>query len=266
MNLDGSPSGLRNQLEASLNSLNIETIDLYYLHTPDPKVPVADSIGEMAKFVQEGKVRYLGISNMSLDQILTAHSIHPIIASQDQYSLFYRQCEGDGRLALLRELGIALVAYSPLGNGILGGAKPGLEANDFRTNLPRFQGEQLDRNIALSERFQSLDREDKVMTKLWIETIDSPIGQISIVIDEDRLCALDFADYQPRMMKLLAQRYESVELVPHSNPFRVNRSIASLSSWRFNQLIRSPDRYSSPNSHLHRVIILYGSTFKRSHL
>jgi aryl-alcohol dehydrogenase-like predicted oxidoreductase len=158
MQLDGSPQELRTQLEASLNSLNIETIDLYYLHAPDPKVPVADSIGEMAKFVQEGKVRYLGISNMSLDQIRTAHTIHPIAASQDQYSLFYRQCEGDGRLALLRELGIALVAYSPLGNGILGGAKPGLEANDFRTNLPRFQGEQLDRNLALSERFQSLAR------------------------------------------------------------------------------------------------------------
>jgi aryl-alcohol dehydrogenase-like predicted oxidoreductase len=152
---DGNPATLRTHLETSLQRLNTDYIDLYYLHTPDPKTPVSESIGAMAQFVKEGKVRYLGISNFSLEQIREAQSIHPIHASQDQYSLFFRQPEDEGRVKLLKDLEISLVAYSPLGQGILGGAvKP--EQGDFRANTARFQGKHLEHAQKLGEQFRAI--------------------------------------------------------------------------------------------------------------
>lgn len=163
VNLDGSPAGLRANLEASLKDLGTDYIDLYYLHTPDPKVPVEESIGGMAEFVREGKVRYLGVSNFSLEQIRKAHAVHPIQASQDQYSLFYRQPEEEGRVRLLKELGIALVAYSPLGQGMLGGGVKGsFQRGDFRAYSPRFQGDNLERIQQLAGQFQAIAEEAKV--------------------------------------------------------------------------------------------------------
>lgn len=163
VNLDGSPAGLRANLEDSLRALGTDYVDVYYLHTPDPRVPVEESIGAMAQFVQEGKVRYLGVSNFSLEQVRKAHAVHPIQASQDQYSLFYRQPEEEGRVRLLKELGIALVAYSPLGQGMLGGGVKGsFQPGDFRAYSPRFQGDNLERIQQLAGQFQAIAKEAKV--------------------------------------------------------------------------------------------------------
>lgn len=162
LKVDGSPAGLRADLEASLRALDTDHVDLYYLHTPDPVVPVEESIAAMADFVTEGKVRYLGVSNFDLDQLRRAQAIHPITASQDQYSLFYRVPEQQGRVELLHELGIALVAYSPLGNGVLAGARPGAEAGDMRSWMPRFQGAEGDRLAGLSARFGAVAEREHV--------------------------------------------------------------------------------------------------------
>ena len=156
--VDGRPATLRQHLETSLERLGTDYIDVYYLHAPDPNVPVAESIAAMSEFVREGKVRYLGISNFSLEQIQAAQAVHPISASQDQYSLFFRRPEEDGRRQLLQDLGIALVAYSPLGQGILGAAiKP--EQGDFRANTARFQGDHLEHAQRLGAQFRAIASE-----------------------------------------------------------------------------------------------------------
>ena len=175
LRVDGSPAGLRADLEASLRALDTDHVDLYYLHTPDPQVPVEESIAAMAGFVAEGKVRHLGVSNCDLDQLRRAHATHPITASQDQYSLFYRLPEQEGRVDLLRELGIGLVAYSPLGNGVLAGARPGAEAGDMRGWMQRFQGTEGDRLAGLSARFRAVaEREDvppAALALAWLLTV-----------------------------------------------------------------------------------------------
>jgi aryl-alcohol dehydrogenase-like predicted oxidoreductase len=157
--LDGRPESLRKQLELSLQRLGTDYVDLFYLHVPDPKVPVAESVGAMAGFVQEGKVRYLGISNFNLEQIRAANATHQIHASQDQYSLFFRGPEDEGRVQLLRDLGIALVAYSPLGQGVLGGAAIQAGPDDYRTTTPRFQGDQLEHAQRLGGQFRAIAQE-----------------------------------------------------------------------------------------------------------
>jgi aryl-alcohol dehydrogenase-like predicted oxidoreductase len=154
--LDGSPENLRKQLELSLQRLETDYVDVFYLHVPDPKVPVSESIGAMAGFVQEGKVRYLGISNFNLEQIRMAHATHQIHASQDQYSLFFRGPEDEGRTQLLQDLGIAMVAYSPLGQGVLGGASIQTSPDDYRTTTARFQGDQLEHAQRLGEQFRAI--------------------------------------------------------------------------------------------------------------
>jgi aryl-alcohol dehydrogenase-like predicted oxidoreductase len=162
LKVDGSPDALRADLEASLRALGTDHVDLYYLHTPDPRVPIEASVAAMADFVAEGKVRRLGVSNADLDQLRRAHATHPISASQDQYSLFYRLPEQEGRVELLRELGIALVAYSPLGNGMLAGARPGTEAGDMRSWMRRFQGAEADRVAGLGATFRGIAEREQV--------------------------------------------------------------------------------------------------------
>ncbi len=152
--VDGSPSALRRNVEASLVALQTDYIDLYYLHSPDFKVPVDESYGAMVEFVNEGKVRHLGVSNFTTEQIKTVHSIHPVTASQDQYSLLWRSPETEGRIKLLEELGIALVAYSPLANGALAGASLVGGPGDMRAYLPRFAGEEGLRIGSLVEQFR----------------------------------------------------------------------------------------------------------------
>ncbi|MCB9513117.1 MAG: aldo/keto reductase [Candidatus Krumholzibacteriia bacterium] len=158
LGLSGRPEYVKEACEKSLKRLGVETIDLYYQHRPDPNVPVAESMGAMKELVEAGKVRFVGVSEFSAEQIRAAHAVHPITALQTEYSLWSRDVEGNGILATCRELGIAFVAYSPLGRGFLTGAIPNreaLDASDWRLNNPRFTDEALAENA----RFLSLIRD-----------------------------------------------------------------------------------------------------------
>lgn len=151
--LDGSPVNARRAVEGSLKRLGVETVDLYYLHRVDPQTPIEDTVGEMARFVDEGKVRFLGLSEASAATLRRAHAVHPMTALQTEYSLWTRDVE-DEILPTCRELGIGFVPYSPLGRGFLTGgiASPDdFEAGDSRRSNPRFQGENFQRNLRLVE-------------------------------------------------------------------------------------------------------------------
>jgi aryl-alcohol dehydrogenase-like predicted oxidoreductase len=156
--VDGSPAYVRAACEASLRRLGVEQIDLYYLHRVDPKVPIEDTVGAMAGLVREGKVRFLGLSEVSAATLERAHRVHPITALQSEYSLWTRDPE-EGVLATCARLGVGFVAYSPLGRGFLTGALKKIEdfaADDYRRNSPRFQGENFTRNLMLVEKVKTL--------------------------------------------------------------------------------------------------------------
>jgi aryl-alcohol dehydrogenase-like predicted oxidoreductase len=145
--VDGSPAYARRACDASLHRLGVDHIDLYYLHRPDPEVPIEDTVGAMAELVAAGKVRHLGLSESSAETIRRAAAVHPIAAVQSEWSVFSRDIER-AVLPTCRELGIGLVPYSPLGRGLLTGALPTEFADDdFRRTLPRFQRENLERNL-----------------------------------------------------------------------------------------------------------------------
>jgi aryl-alcohol dehydrogenase-like predicted oxidoreductase len=159
--VDGSPDYVRSACEASLRRLGVDHIDLYYQHRVDPNTPIEDTVGAMAELVTEGKVRYLGLSEASPETIRRAHAVHPITALQTEYSLWTRDLE-DAILPTLQELGIGLVAYSPLGRGFLSGrftSPDELDDGDFRKRGPRFTGENLTRNLQLAERVKELAQE-----------------------------------------------------------------------------------------------------------
>src|SRR6185312_2518816 len=144
--------------EKSLKRLGVDYVDLYYLHRVDPKTPIEETVGAMAALVKEGKVRHLGLSEASAATLRRAYQVHPIAAVQSEYSLFTRDPE-DELLPVLEEMGIALVAYSPLGRGFLGGRFRKLEdlaPDDWRRNNPRFQGENFAKNLALADHVQEL--------------------------------------------------------------------------------------------------------------
>ncbi|WP_434777513.1 aldo/keto reductase [Neisseria sp. Ec49-e6-T10] len=149
-NFDGSPKWMRRSIELSLQRLQIDCIDLYYLHRVDPNVPIEESVGAMADLVKEGKVRYLGLSEASEESIRRAYKVHPIAALQSEYSLLTRNIE-QNILPTVRELGITLVPFSPLGRGMFteNFDVSTFVANDARLNLPRFQGSHLINNQKL---------------------------------------------------------------------------------------------------------------------
>ncbi|MBK8232098.1 MAG: aldo/keto reductase [Candidatus Eisenbacteria bacterium] len=155
----GRPEYVREACELSLKRLGRETIDLYYQHRPDPEVPVEESVGAMKRLVEEGKVRYIGVSEFSAAQIRAAHAVHPITALQCEYSLWSREVETDGSLEVCRELGIAVVAYSPLGRGFLTGAitsREALDPTDFRRRNPRFTDQALEENARFLDLIRDL--------------------------------------------------------------------------------------------------------------
>ena len=159
--VDGSPENARRSCEGSLQRLGIDTIDLFYQHRVDPKVPIEETVGAMADLVREGKVRHLGLSEASPATIRRAHAVHPITALQSELSLFTREHE-QGSLAACRELGIGFVAYSPLGRGFLTGRfrSPGdLAADDWRHSSPRFQDANFARNAALADQVAAMAKE-----------------------------------------------------------------------------------------------------------
>jgi aryl-alcohol dehydrogenase-like predicted oxidoreductase len=158
---DGSPKYLKQACEASLKRLKVDVIDLYYTHRIDDTVPVEETVGAMAELVKEGKVRYLGLSEAGVASIRKANAVHPIAALQTEYSLFTRDVEED-ILATTRELGITLVAYSPLGRGLSTGAINSTDAlsdGDFRKNLPRFQQGNFEQNLQTVTALEAFAKE-----------------------------------------------------------------------------------------------------------
>jgi aryl-alcohol dehydrogenase-like predicted oxidoreductase len=157
----GDPEYVREACEASLYRLGVETIDLYYQHRVDPKVPIEETVGAMAELVEQGKVRHLGLSEAAPETIRRAHATHPIAALQTEYSLWSRDPE-DEILPTLRELGIGFVPYSPLGRGFLTGrfrSADDLPEGDFRRVNPRFEGENFARNLDLVKRVEEIAAE-----------------------------------------------------------------------------------------------------------
>jgi aryl-alcohol dehydrogenase-like predicted oxidoreductase len=158
LGINGRPEYVRQACEASLRRLGVETIDLYYQHRVDPNTPIEETVGAMSRLVEEGKVRFLGLSEAAAETIRRAARVHPIAALQTEYSLWTRDVEA-GILKTCRELGIGFVAYSPLGRGFLTGAyrtADALHETDFRRGSPRFQDENIKKNLVLVERIEHI--------------------------------------------------------------------------------------------------------------
>ncbi len=146
--IDGRPEYVRQAIDDSLRRLGVDHVDLWYQHRVDPRTPIEETVGAMAEAVQAGKVRFLGLSECSVENLRKAAAVHPITALQTEYSLWWREVEAE-ILPAARELGIGFVAYSPLGRGLLSGTVPApdeLAANDFRRMTPRYAGENLEAN------------------------------------------------------------------------------------------------------------------------
>ncbi|UTI65284.1 aldo/keto reductase [Paraconexibacter antarcticus] len=164
--VDGSPDYVRAACDASLQRLGVDHTDLYYQHRVDPKTPIEETVGAMAELVAAGKVRHLGLSEAAPDTIRRAHAVHPITALQTEYSLWSRELE-DEILPTIRELGIGLVPYSPLGRGFLSGAITSIDdlaEDDFRRRSPRFAGENFEKNLDVVRVLGELAAEKDVTT------------------------------------------------------------------------------------------------------
>ena len=158
--VDNSPAHIRKACDESLKRLGVDVIDLYYMHRRDPKVPMAESVGAMARLVEAGKVRALGLSEVAPRTLREAHAVHPIAALQSEYSLWFREPD-DEVLGTCAELGIAFVPLSPIGRGFLAGTvdAEAFAPGDLRRNLPRFRGEALEKNRLLVEKLSAFARE-----------------------------------------------------------------------------------------------------------
>jgi aryl-alcohol dehydrogenase-like predicted oxidoreductase len=174
-NINGTKTYIKKAVERSLKNLKTDYIDLYYQHRLDFNTPIEETVDAMAELVKEGKIKYLGLSEVSAATIKRAHAIHPISAVQTEYSLFERSVEAQGIKASMEELGITLVAYSPLGRGFLSGqfqSPDDFPENDFRRMVPKFQGEQFQKNLELLTEIQSMAVEKEItVTQLalaWI--------------------------------------------------------------------------------------------------
>jgi aryl-alcohol dehydrogenase-like predicted oxidoreductase len=162
--LDSRPQHVLQVADQCLRRLDTDYIDLFYQHRVDPAVPIEDTVGAMSRLVEQGKVRFLGLSEAGANTLRRAHAVHPIAALQSEYSLWERNLEADV-LPTLRELGIGLVPYSPLGRGFLTGKAPRPEAtpdNDYRRRDPRFAGESYDRNMRLVDTVTSVAKNRRV--------------------------------------------------------------------------------------------------------
>jgi len=213
LGVKGDPAYVRSACEASLRRLGVETIDLYYQHRVDPNVPIEDTVGAMARLKEEGKIRFLGLSEAAPRTIRKAHAAHPITAVQTELSLWSRDAEAEV-LPAVRELGIGYVAYSPLGRGFLTGqikSPSDFAEDDFRRNHPRFQGENFERNIELVREVGKLAEEKGCTTAqlalAWVlaqgedivpipgtkhvRYLDDNIGALEVALSRDDLDRLD---------------------------------------------------------------------------
>ncbi|MEW9622888.1 aldo/keto reductase [Rhodanobacter geophilus] len=212
--VNGRPEYVRAACEGSLKRLGIETIDLYYQHRVDPTVPIEETVGAMAELVQAGKVRHLGLSEASAATLERAGKVHPIAALQSEYSLWTRDPEDNGVLDACRRLGIAFVAYSPLGRGFLTGAirsPDDFEADDYRRSSPRFQGANFARNLALVDKVKTLAADKGCspaqLALAWVlaqgkdvlaipgtkqrSRLDENLGALDVALSADDLVAID---------------------------------------------------------------------------
>jgi aryl-alcohol dehydrogenase-like predicted oxidoreductase len=165
--MNATPAYVKKAAERSLKNLGTDYIDMYYLHRLDPNTSIEDTVGAMAELVKEGKVKYIGLSEVSAHTILKAHAIHPITAVQTEYSLFERSAERLGVIDTLHELGIGFVAYSPLGRGFLTGNIKSLDdfaEGDWRSSIPRYQGEQFSQNLELLNEIEKMAAEKEITT------------------------------------------------------------------------------------------------------
>lgn len=163
--VDGRPEYVQSACEGSLKRLGVDHIDLYYQHRVDPDVPIEDTIGAMARLVEQGKVRFLGLSEAAPATIRRAHAVHPLTALETEYSLWTREPEENGVLATVREFGIGFVPYSPLGRGFLSGSirsADDFDADDYRRHSPRFQGQNFARNLELVDAVRTIAEEKGV--------------------------------------------------------------------------------------------------------
>jgi len=198
---DGSPANVRRAIEGSLQRLGVDHVDLYYLHRVDPNTPIEETVGAMARLVEEGKVRFLGLSEAAPATLRKAHATHPITALQTEYSLWSREPE-DELIALCRELGVGFVPYSPLGRGFLSGdirSMDDLAADDFRRSNPRFMGENFQKNLDLVEAVKAIATDKGVtaaqLALAWVlaqgdEFVPIP-GTRRIPTLEDNVAAVD---------------------------------------------------------------------------
>src|SRR3954467_3864513 len=158
---NGKPEYVKKSCDASLKRLDVDVIDLYYMHRKDPSTPIEETVGAMAELVKEGKVKGIGLSEVSASTLRKAHAVHPISALQTEYSLWSRDPE-DELLDTCKELGIAFVAYSPLGRGFLTGQIKKFEdlaEDDYRRFSPRFQGENFEKNLSLVKKVEALAKQ-----------------------------------------------------------------------------------------------------------
>ncbi|MCE3076984.1 aldo/keto reductase [Chryseobacterium gwangjuense] len=163
--IKGTKDYVKKSIERSLKNLKTDYIDLYYMHRLDKNTPIEETVGAMADLVKEGKIGYIGLSEVSSETVKRAHAVHPISAVQSEYSLFERTAEEKGVIKTLHELGIGFVAYSPLGRGFLSGnikTINDLPENDFRRGIPRFQEHYFHKNIELVEAIENLAQEKNI--------------------------------------------------------------------------------------------------------
>jgi aryl-alcohol dehydrogenase-like predicted oxidoreductase len=209
LTLNGEPAYVRTSLDRSLQALGVDVIDLWYAHYPDPAVPIEETVGAMAEAVHAGKVKFLGLSNVTAEQVRRAHAVHPLSAVQYEYSLWRREAEVE-LLPTLRALGIGLVPWSPLGAGFLAGMTSVAEG-DFRTINPRFQGEHRrqneDRFAPLHTMAQTLGITSAQLALAWVlhqgddivpipgtrkpERIDENAGATRVSLGADEIAQLN---------------------------------------------------------------------------
>jgi aryl-alcohol dehydrogenase-like predicted oxidoreductase len=191
--IDGHPDNARAAIEGSLKRLGTDHIDLYYQHRMDPSVPIEDTVGALADLVQAGKIRHIGLSEAAPETIRRAHAVHPITAIQSEYSLWTRDPEA-AVLPALRELGIGFVPYSPLGRGFLTGqitTLDGLDADDFRRDIPRFASENLRQNLRIVDEVRAvateLDATPAQVALAWVLAQGDDLAPIPGTKHVDRL-------------------------------------------------------------------------------
>lgn len=234
LKMDGTPANAKRAVEGSLKRLGVEVIDLYYLHRKDPEVPIEESVGAMKELVEAGKVRYLGLSEVGPESIRRAHAVHPITAVQSEYSLWERGIE-NAVLPAMRELGIGLVPFSPLGRGYLTGAFQSTSffpEGDFRRSLPRFNDEHMAANLKLVEIVKGIAERRKAtpaqVALAWIlkiapdavpipgtrrrKYLDDNLGAVDVELtaedmgELDRLAAMTSGDRYPAAMQRAVER------------------------------------------------------------